>query len=183
MRKEYGNALRKLFAAQMKQGLPRFGEVKVKSVYAAPGERAYRWIAREPIHCWIVLSPDPKDYDQFHVLIGWSKRARYPELSMIPSGLRPTPDRAEFAQDEYLIRLPDLWTPLDTPWVVREIRALTSVQDLQAGMAPISPDQALKDVAPLVNDAIERLKTYGLPYLEAFVAAGGHEANATQAPA
>lgn len=176
MRKEYGNALRKLFSAQMKQVLPRFKEVKVKSVYCAPGERAYRWIVSEPTHCWIVLSPDLKGYDRFHVLIGWSKRARYPEVSMIPCAEQPTPDHAEFAYDEYLIRLPSLWTTIDTPWVVREFRVLTSAEDLQASMVPISPEQALNDVTPLVNDAISRLQTQGLSYLETFAGSCGVEA-------
>jgi len=174
MRKEYGAVLRKLFSAQMKQFLPQFEENKVESIYCAPGERAYRWIAHDPIHCWIVLSPDLKGYDQFHVLIGWSKRARYPELSMIPCAESPTPDHAEFAKDEFLIRLPSLWTQIDTPWVVRAFQAPASIEEFQTSLAPISPEQALHDVSLQVDDAVEQLRRQGLPYLEAFVAANSH---------
>jgi len=61
MRKEYGKALRSLFTARMKAELPRFEETRVSSMYFWPGHRAFRWKASEQIHCWIVLSPSPKD--------------------------------------------------------------------------------------------------------------------------
>ena len=80
MRKEYGKALRILFAVQMKQVVGHFEQVRVESTYFWPGDRAYRWQASDQLHCWIVLSPSKKDYDQFTVLVGWSKQGRYPEL-------------------------------------------------------------------------------------------------------
>jgi len=74
MRKEYGKALRTLFSSEMKRAVSNFEEVKVKSSYFWPGDRAFRWQATGHLHCWIVLSPSKKDYDEFTVLIGWSKR-------------------------------------------------------------------------------------------------------------
>lgn len=167
MRKEYGKALRALFAAEMKRAASHFEEVKVKSVYFWPGDRAYRWQATDRLHCWIVLSPSKKDYDEFTVLIGWSRQGRYPELSMVPCAEHPTPNRGEFAREEYLTRLPYLWGNEDRWWVVKEFRAPQSVADLEASVQPIPASEAREAVAPLVKDAISKIEETGLPYLEA----------------
>jgi hypothetical protein len=167
MRKEYGKALRTLFAEQMKQTVPHFEEVKVKSMYFWPGDRAYRWQANDQLHCWIVLSPSKKDYDEFTVLIGWSKQGRYPELGMVPCAEQPTPNRDEFANEEYLTRLPYLWTDEDRWWVVKKFRAPKSVAEIEASLKPILATEAKETVAPLVRNAIGKIQEFGLPYLEA----------------
>ena len=128
----------------------------MKSVYFWPGDRAYRWQATDQVHCWIVLSPSKKDYDEFTVLIGWSRQGRYPELSMVPCAEYPTPNRGEFAREEYLTRLPYLWGNEDRWWVVKEFHAPQSVADLEASLQPIPPSEARDAVAPLVKDAISR---------------------------
>ncbi len=169
MKKEYAKALRQLFARSMKAELPQFRESKQKSLYRFPGERAYLWAVSDTLHCWVVLSPSPKDYDEFTLLIGWSLHGRYPELSCIPSMQSPTADHAEYAKDEYLIRLPMLWTDKDDWWVVRPFKPARSSKDLLAQMAPITPDEALRQTQPQVDDAMKRLISLGIPYLQAFV--------------
>jgi len=96
MRKEYGKTLRELFATKMKLQFPQFEDVKVKSMYLWPGDRAYCWRASDRLHCWIVLSPGKKDSDKFMVLIGWSKQGRYPELSIVTCAESPTTNSEEF---------------------------------------------------------------------------------------
>lgn len=150
----------------MKRAASHFEEVKVKSMYFWPGDRAYRWRASEQLHCWIVLSPSKKDYDEFTVLIGWSKQARYPELSMVPCAEEPAPDRAEFDREEYFTRLPFLWGKEDEWWVIKEFRASRSLAELEASLQPVSPSEAKEAVAPLVTDAVHKIKEIGLPYLE-----------------
>lgn len=113
MRKEFGKVLRRAFAKRMKEVAKEFKEVRISSPYRASGERAFCWSVDNSVCCWIVLSPSPKDYDEFTILIGWSTWGRYPELSVIPSMLKPTENRDEFKQEEYLIRLPQLWTDED----------------------------------------------------------------------
>ena len=166
MRKEYGKALRILFAVQMKRVVGHFEQVRVASTYFWPGDRAYRWQASDQLHCWIVLSPSKKDHDQFTVLVGWSKQGRYPELSMVPCAERPTPDRHEFAQQEYLTCLPYLWTNEDRWWVVRKFRIPPTVVEIEASLEPIPATEAKEAVTPLVDDAINKIKEFGLPYLE-----------------
>jgi hypothetical protein len=177
MKKEYGKALRQLFAQSMKAELPQFRESKLKSLYLFPGERAYLWAVSNTLHCWVVLSPSPKDYDEFTLLIGWSKHGRYPELSCIPSMQSPKADRAEFTRDEYLIRLPTLWTDKGDWWVVRPFKPARSSKELLAQVAPIAPDVALRQTQPQVNDAMEKLKSLGIPYLQAFVLAQNPDGN------
>lgn len=169
MRKEYGKALRALFSSEMKRVASHFEEVKVKSMYFWAGDRAYRWQAADQLHCWIVLSPSKKDYDEFTVLIGWSKQGRYPELSMVPCVEAPTPNRGEFNNQEYLTRLPYLWTNVDKWWVVKKFRAPTSVTELEASLKPILASEAREAVAPLVCDVISKIKEIGIPYLEELV--------------
>ncbi len=166
MRTEYGKALRALFAKQMKQTVPHFEEAKVSSMYFWPGDRAYRWQATGQLHCWIVLSPSKKDYDEFTVLIGWSKRGRYPELDMVPCAEQPTPGQDEFSREEYFTRLPSLWTDEDRWWVVKEFRAPQSVADIEASLKPVSAAEATRTVEPLVRDAISKIQEFGLPYLK-----------------
>lgn len=169
MRKEYGKALRARFSSEMKRVLSQFEEVKVKSMYFWPGDRAYCWKASKKLYCWIVLGPSNKGYDEFTVLIGWSRFQRYPELGMIPCAQTPSADRAEFENDEYLTRLPFLWGTEDRWWVVKELNLPLSVAELQASTKPIPAAEAKESVAPVVEDAITKLKDKGMPYLEELV--------------
>lgn len=136
-------------------------------MYSSPGDRAFRWTAEGDLHGWIVLNPSPKDYDEFTVLIGWSRNGRYPELSAIPSFELPTPEHAEFAHEEYLTRLPFLWTRSDRWWVVQRPQVAATVDDLIRSIRPISADDARRAVERHVDDALEKIAAYGVPYLEA----------------
>jgi hypothetical protein len=166
MRKEYSQALRKIFSRRMKEELPQFSETKVSSMYFWPGDRAYGWSVTDKLRCWIVLSPSKKDYDEFNILVGWSKLGRYPELSMVRCAEHPSPERREFKHDEYLTRLPYLWTDHDVWWVVKEFRPAQSVADLKVSLEPVSAAEAHHHVQPRVEDAIRKLNEYGIPYLK-----------------
>ncbi|MDM7997000.1 MAG: hypothetical protein QUT30_15120 [Acidobacteriota bacterium] len=170
MRKEYGKVLKRAFSACMKEIAPHFREIKVKSAHFWPGDRAYGWRINENVLCWIVLNPSQKDYDEFTILIGWSSRGRYPELSMVPCPEGPTAERGEFEKEEYLTRLPFLWSNEDKWWVIRQFAAPQSVDDLLAKMAPISDEEAERQVTPVVDDAIKKIAEIGLPYLAEYVA-------------
>ncbi|MBF0246396.1 MAG: hypothetical protein HQL31_14220 [Planctomycetes bacterium] len=169
MRKEYGKVLRQYFTKKMKERLPEFKAEKIKSVFIWPGQRAFCQVISDSLKYWIVLSPSPKDYDEFTVLIGWSTLGRYPELTVIPSFLLPSPDRAEFSQAEYLARLPQLWTEKDVWWIVKAFEPALTVEQMTANMAPISVAVAEERVIPCVEDAIKKILDFGIPYLSEFV--------------
>ncbi len=169
MRKEFGKVLRDYFSRKMKSLVPDFAEEKVKSVYIGPGERAFCKKIDDSLYCWIVLSPSAKDYDEFTLMVGWSNRARYPELSPIPSHISPTPDRSEFSESEYLVRLPELFSGKDGWWVIKPFEAPLTIAQLQASLSPVSKQEAQALVIPQVDSAFNRLIETGLPYLKAYV--------------
>ena len=173
MRKEYGKILRQSFSKLMKEKLPEFKEEKVHSNYIWPGQRAFSPSISQSIKCWIVLSPSLKDYDEFTVLIGWSTLGRYPELTAIPSNILPSPDRTEFRQAEYLIRLPQLWTEKDAWWVVEKFEQALTVAQMMAKMAPLSAKTAEEKVIPCVEDAVNKVVDVGIPYLSEFMKSKG----------
>jgi len=170
MRKEYGKVLRQLFSAEMTNRLPRFLPVKVSSIHILPGERAFRWIPVEPIHFWVLLCPDQKGREAFTVEIGWSKLGRFPELSMRPSFEAPSSRRDEFAMDEYVCRLGMLVSGRDYWWELEALEDLDSQEAcmvyLQRKVNSVSPQEAIRVVRPHVEDAMEKLLLYGVPYLE-----------------
>ena len=174
MRKEYGKALRTLFAAEMATRLPQFAANKAKSNYLFPGERAFYWNPQDTIRCWVILQPNLKGHESFTVEIGWSKLARFPELSMRPSFHSPDEGHAEFAQSEYVCRLGKDTVGEDHWWEVEAFRCgLTEAECiaiLEEQLKPIPDDDAMARVKPHVLDAVERLVRLGLPYLETFVA-------------
>ncbi len=169
MRKEYGKILRQYFTRQMRENLPEFGEEKVRAECFWPGQRAFGRTAGGMLKCWIVLSPSLKDDDQFTVMVGWSTLGRYPELTVVPSLLPPSSDRAEFALPEYLVRLPHLVTGQDLWWVIEEFVPALSVEQMLAKMAPLPAAEAEKRVVPRVDEAIAAVREHGLPYLDEFV--------------
>lgn len=169
MRKEFGKTLRDSFSKRMKNTIPDFKEEKVKSIYVDHGERTFCKKIDDSTWCWIVLSPSPKDYDEFTLMVGWSKYGRYPELSAIPSFIEPTSDHAEFAEVEYLIRLPQLWSGGDFWWVIKPFEVALTIEQLQASIAPISKEEADLLVLPQVDLAFDKLIEIGLPYLQRFI--------------
>ncbi len=120
MRKEYSTALRKEFVRLIKGKIPQFEEFKLKSYYLWPGERAFRWVPVDGLHCFIILSPNPKGLDEFMIELAWSKRSRFPELSMRPTGI-PTIDHVEFERDEFDVTLSSICPNPEISWSINKI--------------------------------------------------------------
>jgi hypothetical protein len=166
MRKEYQAALRELFADGLARACPQFTLVKKHSALAGfPGERAYCWRISESMFLWVVLIPDAKR-EAFFVELGWSKKGRFPQLSMRPSWARP-PDAG--SEEEYLCRLGELSRGNDFGWVVEEFRLGATKQEMMSYIAaqtqPISPEAARTRVLPRVEEALQELARHGLPFL------------------
>ncbi len=166
MRKEYGQALRTLFAQGMKARFPFAVAVQVDSPYRFPNHRPWLWKRDPEFWAWILLEQDAKGQDQFNVLMGWSRLARYPQLSMVPCAERP--DEAA-SREEYLCRLPSLWTDEDLWWKVRVPGRLAD-QVPRQGQGRIPAPVAREVMAPRVADALDRLQSHGIPWLESMPA-------------
>lgn len=178
MRKEYGAALRELFAARMKAELPAWREVPAPKAWFFPGERLYQRDDHPAAWQFILLQPDMKDHDSFEIEIGWSRLKRVPELSMRPS--MEAPESAEaLAREEYACRLSSLIPGrVREPapgWILDARTYSTDFNQVMAAMterqAKLSKDQARAAMAPFVDDAIAALRRYGLPWLEGRLAA------------
>jgi hypothetical protein len=145
MRKEYGSVLRRSFARNMRARLPQFDPFKIDSDYVLPGERIFRWLPEDELHCF-------------------AERAR-------PAGIA-SPERSEFGEEEFTCRMSDLWATGDVWWQVTDFDPIDPESQLQyilAGAKPISAEEAQAAVAPKVEDAIEKLVDHGVPYLEEYV--------------
>jgi len=148
--------------------------VKKPSILAGfPGERAYRWAVTDSRHAWVVLVPDQKR-EAFTIELGWSRKGRFPQLTMRPSFARPKDAGAE---DEYLCRLGELSRGQDWWWTIEEL-PLDATQDqmmayIVAQTQPISPETARSRIMPHVQQAVEEFQGFGIPFLRAHLSSGG----------
>lgn len=131
MRKEYGTVLRELFTDGLAYACPEFNLVKAHSAAACfPGERAYCWRISESVFLWVVLIPDQKR-EAFFVELGWSRRGRFPQLTALPSGIRPS-DPGLVNEKKYLCRLGELSRGDDVGWLVEELRLDATEEEIMA---------------------------------------------------
>jgi hypothetical protein len=172
MRKEYGKALREAFERGMREKLPQFLPYKPgSSLYVVPGERVFRWIPEEPIHCFAIVAPGRTGGDDFTIEIGWSSEGRFPELGMRPSGA-PSAGRSEFDRTEFVCRLSALWSKEDYWWPLADLDPMdpdSQMRYILASAKPLSPQEARDAVAPRVEDALDKLVRFGVPYLEEYL--------------
>jgi hypothetical protein len=78
----------------------------------------------------------------------------------------PEPGGYGGISEEYLTRLPYLWTDVDKWWIIKTFHEPDTVADIDARAEPLQATAAQAAVAPLVDDAIGRIKQFGVPYLE-----------------
>jgi hypothetical protein len=167
MRKEYSKALRALFTKKLNEIDSNFKEIKVANGFLQPGERAYQWEVNDRLYCFIILVPDRSGADSFTVEIGWSTKARFPQI-----GFRPLPAsllNEEFVNDEYVFRLPIISMKKDFWWQVGEGRNLLLIDPIkfiEDNERKIDNEEAMKNVLPHVEDAIRHINNYGIPFLK-----------------
>ena len=164
MRKEYGRVLRELFAQRMREAHPEFSQTKVSTIYFIPGDRAFEKKVDGGTSLWINLHIDSK-LECFNVEIGWSDFGRWPEQGMRLSEIRPG-NKTEFDEKEYLTRLPFLWTEIDAWFEIEPFDPDVSVQDLMKKMEPLDKEEAHARVAPVVEECIEKISRFAVPYLQ-----------------
>ena len=164
MRKEYGKALRKLFGQKIQAKLPDYSPAKISNIYFTPGDRAFEKKVENEVSYWINLNVNQK-LECFTAEIGWSAMGRWPELSMRPSPIRPDYN-SEFEEREYITRLPFLWTKDDYWFEIEPFKPGSDLESLKKQMEPIADDKVLERVAPVVEDCIDRIVQYAIPYFE-----------------
>jgi hypothetical protein len=167
MRKAYAQALRELFAEGLAAASPDFEFVRRHQPLAGiPGERAFRRTVSPDIVQWLVVVPDLKR-EVFFLEVGWSRRGRFPQLTMRPSFVRPADAGRE---GEVLIRLRELAGENDFGWTIDEPPMGGNRDDMLAYLiaqtAPLEPEVARARVAPHVEEALAMWIELGRPFLE-----------------
>jgi hypothetical protein len=149
MKKELKQKAAKLFENALTKEFPEFKLSKIKSKFLF-GEAVFRWIVNDQIHVFILIVPNVKTDDEFVIEVGWSKLARFPELSCRPCIIvSPIPEEKSFPFAEYICRINQVSGTRHVWWKVNK------------------SDSDVKE--PDINNAYEAVKKYGIPFLKKIV--------------
>lgn len=169
MKAAYSKPLRKEFARRMKTALPQFKQISDKSCDA---ECLYLWKVAPDLSFFVHLNIHDEWQEEFTLEIGWSSKGRFP-IGAFRDSQKGRPSR----DGEMYFRLPNLWSDHDLWWhLVMEIDALKVVILINKGGKWVedSPDEVKARIPGLVQDAIYRLKEYGIPYFHEQAKKKGH---------
>jgi hypothetical protein len=176
MRSPLAKAVRNSFSRRMQEELPQFASVKSK--HAIPGDLLYVWNFSQGLKFHIYLEISQKSYqDSFTVELACSAA----DFPFNHAALGPTPQK----DGSVRFRLPQLyrdewrpktgWEPwwwIGPPMVPQDVTS-KAVERAVAGKRPLMDEgmpieQALPLVQPQVQDAIDRIKRFGIPFFEQF---------------
>ncbi len=165
MRKEYRRELKKAFQKQLQSIAPEYELVKLKSMYVDASEMIFRRVVNDNLHLFILLVPHHHGMDQFTIEVGWSKKARFPEL-----GIRPSPPfqhENAFSLDEYVCRIGTLDGSGDRWWQVGKQSDIGKdpLKAVVESTRQISSEEAQYAVEKPVNASIESVRQFCLPFL------------------
>ncbi len=166
MQDDLNNALKRQFGRRLAEYAYDFSQLSGRlahgrSVFVKPA-------GFSSTRLFIILYPDTKG-DAFTLEIGWTARQHFPEALALS---RPTPSRAEFKEQDFACRLGGLFAQSDYWWFVRpDFNPLTDdlVAFVKDRMERISPTNASALVSPPVEDAVQKLVSHGLPYLNEYL--------------
>ena len=172
MRKEYRKAVRERFARGMADRFPHFELTKVDSPILFGGESVFRWEKTNDLHCFVVLVPDLKGRQAFTLELGWSRRGRFPAVSMRPSILYSPDDPVPVDTEEAVVRLGGLVSGTDLWWSLPD-RGLERPGDLgalEASLERIPGEVARQHARAPVEAALDVLEEHGPPLFDALSA-------------
>lgn len=161
MRSEYNRALKAIVEAHMAASPFGWQPTKPESPYHWSSDRAFSRQGPGEVLLWCLLVPDSK-FERFTLEVGWSRRNRFPELSMRPAPTRPYDAHG---LDEYLVRLGEISEGTDVWWDIEAFVAPASVDDLIAQTLKIDAPTARARVEPVAAQALDMLERFGHPYL------------------
>jgi hypothetical protein len=174
MRKEYSSYLRKEFDSKVKDALPNFSVVNGEP-HTVKGSPLYRHIVEEALSLYVYLAIDGL-FNEFTVELAWSTSQCFPQW-------RPFDDPRPISGDSSRIRLSRLWDTKSDFWWAIEPRdtpseAIRRVKEFDMSLPPAS--QFLPNVKTAVQDVIQKLENYGIPYLTQVIIEHGYEAALTK---
>jgi hypothetical protein len=187
MRSELGKELRRQFHALMRRKLPQFHRVKPKEIDAPwggktteipHGDRLYLWEHSTALYFYLELSIDPK-CDSFTIGCAWTRNKRFPALvgSMFPRGVPKSDIPPQGAENgDMRFRLGTLFPNAQDYWwevakcLVEEVDEwIVSGEWRETDKPEILIEDALRNVEPCVEDAVNKIIKYVIPYFEEVV--------------
>ena len=118
---------------------------------------------------WLVFAPHPGAQEAFTIEVGWA-HGPHPDPGSRPAPLAGELDPATPRDQDVLVRLNQLGSTVPDSWEIPGPDPLDVVEayllQLQAMSEPVTPTEARARLAPLVERAVEALRTVGLPWLE-----------------
>lgn len=153
MRRELGQEVARQLDVRMSRSLPQFRRVKPERGTGAL--RQYRWDSSTSVAFFLSLLTH-RIWDSFTLELAWSKAGRYPG-SVPPDD----PSTADEVAEELRFRIGKLWAPppADVWW--------------ELGPGPFeTKEQLLRKVSPAVDDAVDKMASYGLSYVTRLVTRG-----------
>jgi hypothetical protein len=158
MRSPLGKEVRKTFTKLLQEWEPRFLVDKTQEI--GPGDLLFKLTAAPSLSFFIFLFIIPK-WDEFSVELAWSEDGRWPSR-MIPGspGDSPKAGALRLALRSFWFRGPGV----APRWRLVERQPINAPVSTWLNEVPI--EEVLPKVAPLVQDAIEKIRVYGGPYME-----------------
>ena len=146
MRREMSQAVRKEFASQLDRRLPHFARDQASNV--PPEVVQYVWGSANKQLLFYVCLQFHRIWDRFTIELAWSSQGRYPGYAP------PAEPEDEAPTGEMRFRLSRLWASSEDVWW----------EPLPGGWA--NKKELHARIEPVVSDAMEKLVTYGVPYME-----------------
>jgi len=158
MRGPVAKALRKQFAERLKRELRGFQGRK--NEYVAAGERLFEWKAAPGLSFFLLLQP-ADDYDEFTIEVSWTTDGEYPMLVSDDSPLKLS------RKGKMRFRLCQFWTDEDEWFYVCPRPSEEHLKAYFYGGAdyyPESPEEAVRRVPGLIDEAFQRIRDHAVPY-------------------
>ena len=181
MRTEIAKAVRKIFAQKVQQELGHFSLLPSRKIRA--GDLLFRWEIRSDLNAYIYVFLSPKDnQDKFAIELACSA-GEFP--------LQMARDPAVQKEGAVRFRLPQLykdewpkrnWEPMweigphESPKeAIDRTMALIRNPESSGSRDSLLPiEEVLPLVEPQVQDAIDRIKRYGMPFFENIARESAH---------
>lgn len=167
MRKEFATALKKQFATRLQQRLPQFRPEKGTGPFAG---RLFKWSVRPGFDAFLFLMIGREEH--FTIEAAWSRDGQFPAVDLDAPIKLPAPTTSPLQLGADRFRIPDLWvTGGDFWWEIipkpsweERMRYLDELTSGAFEERPPSPE-AFAKVGALVEEAVERIVQYAVPYL------------------
>ena len=161
MKKEYNNAVRCLFKKKLKENKLDLVKCKPSYEFLMPGERVYK-VKIGTLSCFVFLIPH-RMVDKFTLEIGWSECNDFPNITSRPSGILSA-DKKELKNTDFVVRIGDLIDGTDFWWTIEETGF--SLKDVLKSLKKVTKEEAERKVLPHVENAIDRIQQYVLPFFQ-----------------